>query len=60
MKEGTRTNLLKFIAALIIIPLAGFSTMIGLGIVGVSVAYWEGVIVALLARFVLAGNVSAK
>lgn len=60
MKEGTRANLLTFIAALIVVPLAGFSTMIGLGIVGVSVAYWEGVIVALLARFVLVSNVSAK
>jgi hypothetical protein len=60
MKEGTRANLLTFIAALIAIPLAGFSTMIGLGIVGVSVAYWEGIIVALLARFVLVSNVSAK
>jgi len=42
------------VASLIALPLYGWAMMIGLGMVGVSVSFWEALVLALLARFILA------
>lgn len=53
MSDTGNKSVVVVLAAVLAVPLVGLATMIALGMVGVSVAYWEGVILGLLARFVL-------
>jgi len=48
------------VAALLVLAVGGWFTMIGLGMVGVSVTYWEGAVLSVIARLVLANPPTAR
>ena len=58
-RETPPVSVLIFII-LLLVSMTGWLTMIGLGIMGISVAYWEGMVLGIIARLVVGSSFPSR